>query len=528
MLTLQVHPNKGVGFLSIPTLHYAVRTSTDRVAALGSTLYEVLTRLKALPVVYPSIDISYAPSSPLTSPLVLNLPANGLRLRFDGPEQTLRLVEVLDFSHTQLSYRNVEFVKLPESHAATSVGPTFRQVYNMMGPTFPGEYLPPSSSSRKDLGSYVLSYPGIAFSFPLQSSAWNPELDHVSLLSSSAALPARSLAIYEGASWQDVRQGLLSPKATDPKLKPTAYRLKDHRADEIELVKIHGHGKLEMTRHASPSLQLQLGETTVQDLVMELGPPDAIYYKNDDRLSIHRTPRQNHPSNHEYEESSTIEEDMTDGDPSFTHSNPPTSEEEDGTTGTTKNNNGKSTADCFYNYFHHGLDVFLSHPTNPSPPFPSSVPHSEGLPQTRGAEHLVATKLILHGNVPGSYPFNRYRRIRWAIHPGSSNEAVSVINSETPFATVSQSLQQLWRGAPGSDSKEMVSQKRMVLNRGWGGSPSDSCELLGGWEESADTTKKEGSNGLGGPGSSNTELFGFPGLVFEVLKNGAVSCLTIY
>jgi isoleucyl-tRNA synthetase len=31
-----------------------------------------------------------------------------------------------------------------------------------------------------------------------------------------------------------------------------------------------------------------------------------------------------------------------------------------------------------------------------------------------------------------------------------------------------------------------------------------------------------------GAGMSNTELFGFPGMLFEVLKNDAVSCLTVF
>ena len=30
-------------------------------------------------------------------------------------------------------------------------------------------------------------------------------------------------------------------------------------------------------------------------------------------------------------------------------------------------------------------------------------------------DRLVATKLVLHGNIPGSYEFNRHRRCRWDI-----------------------------------------------------------------------------------------------------------------
>jgi len=72
----------------------------------------------------------------------------------------------------------------------------------------------------------------------------------------------------------------------------------------------------------------------------------------------------------------------------------------------------------------------------------------------------------------------------------------------------------------------------MVLNRGWGDSPGSSVELLGGWEDSAGG-KRVDAAGLGPldaeqGGLGNTTLFGFPGLVFEVLKNGVVSGLTVF
>lgn len=84
-----------------------------------------------------------------------------------------------------------------------------------------------------------------------------------------------------------------------------------------------------------------------------------------------------------------------------------------------------------------------------------------------------------------------------------------------------------------TDDKELTRRldKGMILNRSWGDSPGSSCELLGGWEENTDMsgmqkTSNESSAMLA-PGSGNTELFGFPGMVFEVLTNDAVSCLTV-
>jgi hypothetical protein len=72
----------------------------------------------------------------------------------------------------------------------------------------------------------------------------------------------------------------------------------------------------------------------------------------------------------------------------------------------------------------------------------------------------------------------------------------------------------------------------MALNRGWGDSPGSSCELLGGWDEASGKKSRFANPGSGmvdGAGDvGNVELFGFPGMVFEVLKNGAVSALTVY
>jgi hypothetical protein len=67
----------------------------------------------------------------------------------------------------------------------------------------------------------------------------------------------------------------------------------------------------------------------------------------------------------------------------------------------------------------------------------------------------------------------------------------------------------------------------MVLNRDWGDSPESSVEFLGGWEETTAKGQPSGVDGHDGK-LGNTELFGFPGLLFEVLKNGAVSSLTVY
>jgi len=217
-------------------------------------LHDILTRLKAQPHVYPSIDVSYSPSEPLQAPVLLNLPPNGLRLRFDGPDQRLRLIEVLDFTKTQLSYKGIDLIKLPETTTGVNTGspeqptgPAFRHVYHkLIGPTFPGEYIPPTSGPEAQTGLYVLSYPGVAFTFQFQHSAWSPNIDFVSLLSSTAASSTKSLAIFDGPSWQEVRQDLLVQGCPNPRSIALSGRGKELRPDEIDLIKIRGNGRIEM------------------------------------------------------------------------------------------------------------------------------------------------------------------------------------------------------------------------------------------------------------------------------------------
>lgn len=451
--------------------------------------------------------------------MVLHLPANGLRLRFDGPDQRLRLIEVLDFSKVDLVYKSQDVLKgakTAESRTSPQ-GPSFRHVYNrLFGPSFPGEYVPPTDQSPH--GTYVLSYPGIAFSFPLQHSAWSEQCDFVALLSSSAALPATSMAIFQGSSWPDVRAKLFTQQPQYPRSSAVVGKTRDSFADEVEEFHILGAGKLEVVRRTSPPLRLSLGETTPQELIAEFGPPDAIYRKHDRRISIHRATGAVDPLR--LSPSPGRGMDMADTDHSSNNSVAEDSDEE--ITPSSAGDLASLPAECFFNYFHHGFDAFISYPTTPGPAFPAS-----GLPDPTpqpSSSQLTVTKIILHGNVPGSYPFNRHRRSRWTIHLDQSGDGLP---SESPYDEISAKLRTVWKGFYSDSNEEQTLQRPMVLNRGWGDSPESSVEFLGGWEETTAKGHRNGPDGHDG-GLGNTELFGFPGLLFEVLKNGAVSCLTVY
>lgn len=481
----------------------------------------MLSRIKSRPQTYPAIDIAYSSTEPLIEPVILSLPKNGLRLRFDGPDQRLRLIEILDFAKIPLVYKNHEVVKIPKPHEQpSSAGPSFRHVYNrLFGPSYPGEYMPPGDETL--YGTYVLSYPGVAFSFPLQDSAWSDNCDFVALLSSSAASPATSMAIFQGASWSEARNQLFTTPPQLPRSPALIGKSREAISDEIEELRVLGAGKIEVLRRSTPPLVITLSETTPQDLIAELGPPDAIYRKNDRRISIHNARGVNQPRLLSPSPGRGVDTPDTD----HSSNNSPTEDSDDDTYSGPNTDPSSLPAECFFNYFHHGFDAFISYPVPSGPAFPGSGMSDPPAPTTSSL--LTVTKLIVHGNVPGSYPFNRYRRSRWKIILDPS--AQETLTSETHYDEISSQLQQAWRGAYSSTSEERALQRGMVLNRGWGDSPESSVEFLGGWEESAGGKHRSTSTGPdSGQGLGNTELYGFPGLLFEVLKNGAVSSMTIY
>ncbi|KAI1004420.1 hypothetical protein K3495_g3792 [Podosphaera aphanis] len=505
------------------------------ILMLGASLHDILNRLKAEPQIFPKIDLHYDQISPLTEPVILGLPANGIRLRFDGSQQRLRLIEVLDFTKCHLSYKDRDILRPITSNQSgstmseTQFGPSFRHIYNrVFGPTFPGEYLGPAQDDKTEMGTYVLSYPGIAFLFPLAKSFWSPDKDCVSLLSSSNNQIASSMAIFRGASWPDARN-VLYKRAFDPREHFSTHpKGREPIPNEVKLLRIHGEGYIELLRlNDETSFWIKLGLTTPQELVANLGPPDAIYRKNDQKLSIHK-PLVASISRSESNDSRFIDE-STDTDQSSAYTATDSSGSEGSSGGTVSN----VSSEFFYNYFHHGFDVLLSSSVVSSvspPPSVSTVPRScrENVIPLDASNRIVATKLVLHGNIPGSYAFNRHRRCRWEIQYLNTDQGQKIVNSESPFSYIEKRLHNEWQSIYKNTEETKFHQRGMVLNRDWGDSPGSSYELLGGWEEDIESSRADVASVDGTSGLGNTTLFGFPGLVFEVLKSGAVSGVTVF
>ncbi|TID22879.1 hypothetical protein E6O75_ATG02053 [Venturia nashicola] len=503
-----VHPAQSVGFFH-----------------LGATVHHILTRIKSEPSRFPKIQLIYSPSEPLVHQTIVNLPKNGIRLTFDGSEQRLRLIEVLDFQHSRLSYKNATTIFKHEDYPSLT-GPPFRHIYQKFGPTTQGEFLPEDGGR----GKYCISWPGIAFWFPLQAPpnfAQKDWANTISDLSSNACGAAVSMAIFNGETWPDARKTIFtSDMSADFLRAPVAASRKDGVPAEVERAKVYDRGRIELVRRAdTPSFWINLSETTQQDLLTELGPPDSTYKKTSKYTSPHRHHRSSSTatrpsaidsgssSNSEADDASAwSDEEDEDPDSAIVH-------------GARKEDLG-----TWWNYYTHGLDILISTPTRISKRSPTSAESGADDSEDDNSivaprNHLTVTKVIIHGNVPGSYQFNRHRRLQWSLesYPSPDHCHTGALTSEMKFRDIQGRLREVFKSVYEDEAEEKAQQEPMAINRDWGegSSMGGSVEFLEGFEG-------------GGKGMSESVnigevlVYGFPGLGFEVLRNGVVSLLQVW
>jgi hypothetical protein len=487
--------------------------------ALGASTHEVLSLVRQDSKLYSVIDLHHSQSEPLSTPVIITLPENGIRLRFDGADQRLRLIEVLDYSKLRLLYKGSELIKTSEGAMPTS-GPSFMRVYRLLGPSYPGEYIAPKD--RATAGTYVLSWEGVAFNFGLQHSAWmsSKDKEHVKLLDSASASVATNMALFEGKSWPDARRDLFTAPPNGPRLSALASRPKDNLPPEIDHAYVAGDGRVTLMRAPSAGdFTITINETTAQDLVTELGSPDAMHRRQEHEVTpepaVHRRtgstsrPLSNgrshpgsQPSSYSSTGTDTFETEFESGDG-----------EDDAF--------DRSSRQKFWCYFSHGVDILIGPPAEPPIAHPDHAPLALN-------PHLVVLKVVIHGNVPGSYAFARHRRLRWTIcvPPAQPQGESALFTSEQHFENeirpaLLDTYASVW---PASEMK-----KGKVVNRTWGGdiNSAESSFVMPNIAGDMDGMDRVDDVGRSEQWLGNTRLYAFPGLTFEVLENGAVAGLTV-
>ena len=320
-------------------------------------------------------------------------------------------------------------------------------------------------------------------------------------------------------------------------LSPVAGR-RDGVPAEVCLARVHDRGKIEFLRRDLPSFWLSLGETTQQDLLTELGPPDSTYKKSVRNNAGSYKKRTGSTSSRRSNScldgdrgSNAVSE--TDGSDVWSDDD----DDEDQDEAIVVNEVDKEDAGIWWNYYSHGFDVLISQAQRAPLRSPTASrregddgANSDDGNETIARNHLTATKMIIHSNVPGSYQFNRHRRLRWTLEswPYASGVNSDGLTSETKFWDIQARLRDVFKHIYENEEEEKEQQQPLAINRDWGEGSSlgSSVELLGGWEESKKRGDHEGAYEFGKIGE--VLVFGFPGLAFEVLKTGVVSQLQVW
>ncbi|CAD6572241.1 MAG: hypothetical protein CYPHOPRED_004757 [Cyphobasidiales sp. Tagirdzhanova-0007] len=322
------------------------------------TLWDAINYLRTN-ISYGSVSVAWDDESPNGSYILLALSASSIRLLFSGITQRLLLIEVLPPVLATLNYKGQSL--LPFSDASAHLPSTLnaqRMLNKRFGPTYPPSQHPSYSNEQ------ILSYPGVIFGFRMDPSLTKSSADpsvskkdpidkdggEESVANTSRPLRRLLVTLHNPSNehaepFPDIAEldtGFPLPAVADGDIS----HLGDASIPTIIFV-----NTISLDNSAEP-VKIELGTSSAEDLICELGPPVRTYWKEDHRLSIHSA---SSPS------------------PSPT----------------------ASMSSCsnayFFSYFSLGLD-FLLHPTT----------------------HKVI-KVIIHSNTPGESSFGRYAKCRWEI-----------------------------------------------------------------------------------------------------------------
>ncbi|KAI8333191.1 hypothetical protein EDC96DRAFT_526126 [Choanephora cucurbitarum] len=456
---------------------------------LGSSLWDTLQLLLDKPNFFPSVELKYSQEHPLEHDFIISLSANGLHLRYDASLQRLKSVECYDPSKVKLVYQNSDV-------SSSRTIPTFLLIYKSFGPTYPGEF-------DAKLSIYTLKYPGLAFTFPIPTRHQNlytsstdlplefpdgttPIASKVILYSNShlwqqATVPSLPKVIAESNSSNTTKYGKLGKREVERVIaRPTQgvtllFPTYSHAADIPDNTK-KNNTPPNPTPSANPiihnSVSIELNTTAAQDILADLGKPTRVFYKEEDKMKIHSVMthhdiavNKQHPIESKSNDTLINATDEKDKDPSVIQ---PT--------------------DYFFNYFHLGMDILID-----------------------GGLH-VCKKIVLHGNIPGHYDFQRYKRcpFQMIFPPDSSKKQdasllVDVEDESENTITADMKINTMQERIPWESSNTIkqntAEQKPVILTRGSSEQNPFGSTYLTGYDE---------------------------GVVMEVMKNGHVPTIVLF
>jgi len=252
---------------------------------LGSSLWVVLEYLRQQQTSFPQISVSFDNSAPAVSPVLLHIRPY-VDLLFSPTQQRLHTISVnhIDIEPPLILRYNSKVLLSPDA--------TFRRsdVSKVFGPTYAGS---------------VMRYPGLSFSFDEEGASNHTK----KVMNEDRSQQVRRLVLTQHSAHAispaiDLDSIKMCP-ALDGELENAVFTIKQ--------------GAMLYFYTGQRSVNLLLGQTRSQDVLLKLGPPLRTHIKDDDRMVIHATQPLESPS---------------------------------------------KQVGYFYNYFQYGLDLFFSEATH--------------------------------------------------------------------------------------------------------------------------------------------------------------------
>jgi len=219
---------------------------------LGDSIAEVLHALKSRLPVRP-FEIIYDAADPYHGANVIESSEDGLRLHIDAVRQVLVKIEFYVVNNVPLKYGRVVIF-------GGDIPATFMSIYNLFGPTFPGQY----DAENK---SYALTYEGASFTFPIPaeySHLYQNKTDLPLEFPNGKTPAACAFQVFVGDN----------PRA--PQMPQPARR---HYFEEVE-VEI-SETNIVALNFKGRKQQIELGWTP-QEVMSEIGAPVSVFRKSED------------------------------------------------------------------------------------------------------------------------------------------------------------------------------------------------------------------------------------------------------
>uniref|UniRef100_A0A0N4W3W3 SUI1 domain-containing protein n=1 Tax=Haemonchus placei TaxID=6290 RepID=A0A0N4W3W3_HAEPC len=243
---------------------------------LGTPLNQVLTLIQQNARILTNVELMYSRKDPLGRDICAYLGNDGIRLVFHPVTQLLRLIEVDNLSQIVLKYKEKIF---SEPGAEVSMD----KVDEFFGSTHPGAY----DDKQKIC---VKSWRGLSFCFPTAESA-NVEVTPGfgplrSLKFDSATQPRLTkMSIFKGTAVgknEEVTMPLAAYCGQNRTILVSCARKNGKITDGNVTSRING--ELELVKVMRT---ISFGDSVAR-VLSALGAPSKVFYKSEDKMSIHR------------------------------------------------------------------------------------------------------------------------------------------------------------------------------------------------------------------------------------------------